>query len=764
MAKATSKSKKIIGIILISFLFLLFLNNFINFSYAQNSDNSYSIPNKFQIFEFTEFSDTLLNKSSIDIDLPSSTWNISSIELNFTNIELEKEIIEVETEDSGSKNLNKQKPAYAVQINNTGATFISAVEIKGNLGTPSTTTNITVQINGYNPSTNTPNNTIYGSTILNISTDIGWYIQTFPTPIYLPEGNYFLVLNGTGMEGTGDTGKYYWFFNDFNPNNPNLYTAEWNMGWNSIGQGSPFLYKLYKKEGIKLNPEDINMTAEINGNTYMISNSTNPGSGNLTIHNLNFPPGGENWNIPIRNNQSFDLIFNVSYGVKIHNIFFSIGSVLIEENQENIWKLTPVISRKHSYYYIKIPYPKSWYNLTIYRDIGFGWENITIDVINDPFNHFLLIDNNTIIEGSDWKITANSPNIDFEVDFRSTEWEPGQTLQFSVLSPIMPGNITVIIENPLGYTTDPEVIEVQEITTEDIVYSYEIPSSSRKGIYIAYIYWNNATDAGVVSQEFQLIVPPAPKEPLHPLVIIGIVLLAIGISAFSIVPYRTIKKYRTRKIEEEQKTFSKCMDIMNLDYIIVTNKRSGLSVYEQKFTSKELNGTLISGFLQALSSFGIELMKVENQSQTIKLEYKDSIVLMSEFVNIRLILIMKESPSRYLLYSLEDLAYDTYKNYGTKIDQFNGDVRQFKGIEDLLIKHLNVSIVYPLKLVNIDNLEKIRISPTEKSVINNVISIMKKGNTDSFYIKELIPEKSCSPKDVEIILKLIEKNIFQVVN
>ncbi|MFX1317485.1 MAG: hypothetical protein ACFE9T_16605, partial [Promethearchaeota archaeon] len=179
-------------------------------------------------------------------------------------------------------------------------------------------------------------------------------------------------------------------------------------------------------------------------------------------------------------------------------------------------------------------------------------------------------------------------------------------------------------------------------------------------------------------------------------------------------------------------------------------------------TIKELNGTLISGFLQALSSFGIELMKVENQSQTIKLEYKNSIVLMSEFVNLRLILILKDNPSQYLVFSIEDLASDIYKNYGYLIDQFNGDVRQFKGIKDLLIKYLNISIIYPLKLVNIEKLEKIKTSLAEKAMIADVISIMNKKNTDTFYLKDIINEDTCNPKDFKIILKLIEKNILQV--
>jgi hypothetical protein len=196
---------------------------------------------------------------------------------------------------------------------------------------------------------------------------------------------------------------------------------------------------------------------------------------------------------------------------------------------------------------------------------------------------------------------------------------------------------------------------------------------------------------------------------------------------------------------------------------MVTDKRSGLNVYTQNFIDKEIDASLISGFLQAIHSFGIELIKVEDQSQIIKLEYKDSIVLMSEFVNVRLILIMKERPSRFFLYSIEDLTYQIYKNYGNMISSFNGDIKQFQSIEELLKKNLNLTFIYPLKIAPIEKLEKIRITQNERIYINKAVSWMKTNNQDHFLIRSLLNGKECNPKDVELILNLLEKNIFQLI-
>ncbi|MFW9881624.1 MAG: hypothetical protein ACFFG0_51820, partial [Candidatus Thorarchaeota archaeon] len=726
----------------------------IPYSYAQENGESEKFDAQFEIFEFSEKSETFFNQKSINFELPSLKWNVSNLELNFTNIEIDKESIEVEAEDSGAKNLNKQKPGYTVQINVTTTIILSAVEIFGYLGAPTTTTNLTVQINGYNVGTNTPNNIIYGSTLINITSDDKWYMQTFSNPVYLSPGNYFLVLNGTAM-ATTDPGRYYWFFNDVNPNHPELYTSEYASGWKPGVQGAPFLYKLHKKSGVKINPEDVNMTAKIFNDTYFISNSLTLGTGNLSISNLNYFPGTDQFSIAIKNNQSLDLIFNVSYFVGMDNLIISQGSVLIEENEENIWNVIPILTPEANNYIIKFHYPKSWYNITIRRDMVDITSNITIDSINN----IIFISNAEIIAGTDWLITANSPHINFNLYLPKIKFEPEEELKFSLLEPVIPGNYTFILYDSLDFEI---ARENRVVPSDSIIFTYNIPSKPQEGKYKAFIYLFNGTDAGILYQEFEIILPPEPFT-IDPLIVFLLVIILISGFILSIISYFGIKKFRTQQADKKQKLYNSCIDVLNLDYIMVTDKKSGLNVYAQNLSTKTIDAALISGFLQAIHSFGIELIKVEDQSQTIKLEYKDSIVLMSEFVNVRLVLIMKENPSRFFLYSLEELAYEIYKSYGTMMDSFNGDVAPFQSIEILLKQYLNLSFVYPLKITQNEKLEKIRITQNERLYIDRARSLMKAKNMNHFYINSVLPEKECSPKDVEIVLNLIDKKIFQYV-
>ena len=202
------------------------------------------------------------------------------------------------------------------------------------------------------------------------------------------------------------------------------------------------------------------------------------------------------------------------------------------------------------------------------------------------------------------------------------------------------------------------------------------------------------------------------------------------------------------------------MDVLNLDFIMISQKASGLNIYEQVISGEKRDATLISGFLQAIRAFGIDLTGSEEQSQSIKLEYQKSRILMSEFKDFRIINIFKDSPSKDFKDSLDPLSRDIDKYYGKLIKNFLGDLSKFKGIEELLDKHLHLSLVYPLKLIMPKN---IKLDSAEKMLVKKALNIMKKRNMDYFYVSYLFAEKEFNVRNAEKILKLVEKNVFQPV-
>ncbi|TFF98937.1 MAG: hypothetical protein EU540_07555 [Promethearchaeota archaeon] len=243
----------------------------------------------------------------------------------------------------------------------------------------------------------------------------------------------------------------------------------------------------------------------------------------------------------------------------------------------------------------------------------------------------------------------------------------------------------------------------------------------------------------------------------YSLVVIAVIITGLVIAGgfASLTAYKKVIKNRELK---KQRLHNKFLDAFNLNNVIVINKKSGLNVYEQFFAGKKLDATLISGFLDAIRAFGIELTSAYEQSQSISLEYKDSKILMSEFKDFRMIFILKDRPSEEFLKSVTALSYDIDREYGELLQKFAGNLTPFAGIKGLIEHHLNTSFISPLKIIDI---EKIELSPAERSLVQKAKSIMKQNKLDYFFTTFLMPEQAYDPKRTQLIFQLIEKKVFQ---
>jgi len=739
--------------IFITLIFILgFLQN-IHFSSAQSNGESLTLPISFEMMEFSEKTESNERISSIEISLPSETWNITNLELNFSDIRLGKEIKTIE-DKGGEQDIKtiswRDYRGFAVQINITVPTIIFGVYLSGYvLGDPKLP--LYVQIQGYDIDNDIPDENILGNSYLNIlpEDNTTWHIQTFDDEVSLSPGQYFLVINGSELDTPFDKTEYNIFNNESGSTNSNLYTSKFDGAqWSVEAIGKPLLYKLIQRVNTTFNPEEINMTAEIHGDYYPILNGTTSGTGFLTFNDT-ITPSTDLFIIPIKNYRVTEIIFNLIYHVKLQNSFFSEGNVLIQEDLENTWTLSPNINRYYDNYSVKFYYPSSWDILMVKKNNV----DISLNVSIDPFNKFVFIPNNIITVDSSWEIIASSPNVVFDVNLPVLEWEPGQELQFTVNAPIAEGNLTFFLINPLGFGYE-EPIEIKEVTSDEILFSYIIPSNSRKGSYIIKMYWNNATDAGVQTQVFTIVLPFV-LDPMLIVIIVGSIAI-VSIAGFT--TYKVINNLKRKHEAYRQTIFNKYVDVLNLEYFIIIHKKSGLNVYEQILASKTIDPSLISGFLEAIRSFGIELTSVDKQSQTIKLEYQQSKILMSEFKSFRILLIMKENPSHDFLESIKALSYDIDDKYGNLIENFKGNVRNFTGIKDLLEQHLQTSLIYPLQIVK----EDAKLKSDEKSIVNRAKTIMKRNNMDYFIVTKLLSvRKEFDAKDAEIILNLIKKKTFQ---
>ena len=151
-------------------------------SYAQGEEKSHELPLNFELEEIFEINGKNESITQIDIDLGASTYNITGIELNFTNIKMGRQIKTIEDENFGYDVIyNKTGPppdkftaCLAMEIRLENDTILYGVYIFG-FREPTTTRNITFQIRGYYGAGDYPNNKTYLSQTLNMSTERTWY-------------------------------------------------------------------------------------------------------------------------------------------------------------------------------------------------------------------------------------------------------------------------------------------------------------------------------------------------------------------------------------------------------------------------------------------------------------------------------------------------------------------------------------------------------------------------------------------------------------
>jgi len=741
------KTKVLIIINMTLLIFLLGLNSRPNNANAQSNGDSLTIDVNYSIHEFANFSTIQTNTNNINISLPSTKWNITNLELDFNNIKLGEEVQSIEEGGDSFKSIYKSVKGYGVQLNITEDITLLGVYIYGYLeAIPKS--DVYVQINGYGQANDLPNNTVYGEPVqINISSIPNWYIQSFPEPISLSKGNYYLVVNGSAYI-TSDNSKHNWFLNEDDSIHTNLYISKYDgSDWSIEGQGKPFRHKLIQRTDQSYNPEAINMTIEVDGNIYNITDDL-PGSGKVDIHNINLPLNQTDLIFPVYHNQSVELMFNVSSILELENYLASPGTLQISETHDIHWSVIPIINPDFSNYTVKFNFPQNWLDVNVLRnDI-----NITDIVDINYTENDIFIPTNLISEGDLWEITARSSKIDFDLDVSRTEFLAGQELKFFISEPLLNGNYTFNLNDPFHdkiYTSN------KTIPSESNSFTYIIPSSAIDGNYKAYIYWFNGTDAGVTTQIFVITLPP----PAINWFLVVSVIIVIGLtSAVSASSYVLIKKSRKKSASRKETIYNRCMDILNLNYLIIIEKQSSLNVYDQVFTDKKLNTTLISGFLEAIRTFGLDITGSEEHSQTIKLEYKNSKIIMSDFKNFRIIFIMKDLPSNQFFDSIKALSYEIEEKYGTHLKEFKGNLQPFKNMEDLIKKHFGTSFLYPLKVVGKG---KTKISATEKAMIGRAMASMKKNKSQYCYTTQLMQEKGFNSKDIEIIFSLINKKIFE---
>jgi len=119
-----------------------------------------------------------------------------------------------------------------------------------------------------------------------------------------------------------------------------------------------------------------------------------------------------------------------------------------------------------------------------------------------------------------------------------------------------------------------------------------------------------------------------------------------------------------------------------LNYLIVTEKSSGLTLYNYNFTPLDVDTALFSGFLNAIQNFGSEIYS-ETTVMT-RLSYKTFEILLDDEEAIIAALILRGNPTENTTQRLRIFTKEFSKKFQKEIMLWGGNAKLFNPADDLI--------------------------------------------------------------------------------
>ncbi|GAB4319276.1 MAG: hypothetical protein Kow0069_22800 [Promethearchaeota archaeon] len=216
---------------------------------------------------------------------------------------------------------------------------------------------------------------------------------------------------------------------------------------------------------------------------------------------------------------------------------------------------------------------------------------------------------------------------------------------------------------------------------------------------------------------------------------------------------------RRRRQEQLVSVANAFDDAVNLLHVLVIYKATGTCIYFKSFAAEEINPDLISGFLQAVHSFGSELKGVTEALDEMK--YGENTLLMNDGETVRTTLVLSKPPSQNLRATLSRFTLAFEDRYREHLADWKGQLGVFKGADDLVDELLNTSVILPHQIN--ENLEGFK--KTKEELARAVFRIARKlaaGERSYFFIAMLVQEAveklKRTPPEVLIAVDELRRN------
>ena len=423
-------------------------------------------------------------------------------------------------------------------------------------------------------------------------------------------------------------------------------------------------------------------------------------------------------------------------------------------------------------YWINFTVPKSWENITVYNASELILENPSLGAARNGYRELQIY---PASNGSNWYITAEEDRLKSNVIvlFKPEKITPGEHFRLKFNATLLNGSKIIPfqgVEITVDLYVNGEFLEDLQNSTDYrgiVTFRIIIPNYADS----MYLNVDLPGTLNYTSTSFQIndiIVSSPPDSPdgltltdLIPLFIIIGIVAGAGIGAFGI--YQQILIPRKKKIKKVvDKTMTQFEDVINIEYILVLYKNSGVALYFKSMGTERIDPDLVSGFISAVSSFG---EKIDLQESLSEMKYGKKTLLLSDGEYIRAAVILGKEASETLRKNLNKFVKEFESKYADVLPDWRSNLKDFKEAGDLINKAFNTSIILPhitqYKLSDIKNLEN-KISST---ILYTAESILEESERDFFFIGKLIHRiKEENEKEISDIFvgikELQEKNIF----
>ena len=398
-----------------------------------------------------------------------------------------------------------------------------------------------------------------------------------------------------------------------------------------------------------------------------------------------------------------------------------------------------------SNYRINFTIPETWENPTAFNASEPIIGNTQLGPLKNGYREFEIC---SASNGTNWYITAEVSRLETDMNIISKpdKIQPGNDFDITFYVTYFNGSndvpfqgVEVAVET---YIND-ELDRVETDSTDEqgiVLFRMFVPNDAAS----IYLSVNLPGTIEHTSTSFQItdisIINPSSSptginliELVPIIIIIGIVgsasIGAVGVYKGVIIP----KKRREDNALEEIKTIFD--DAINIEYIVVIYKESGVSIFFKSMGLENVDPDLISGFISAVSSFGA---KIELQESLTEMKYGEKSLLLSDGKYIRVGIVLSKKGSKLMRTHLKQFVEEFEERYADVLPNWQSSLLIFRDADDLVDKIFNTSIILPhIVKYTISDIKNLKHN-VSKNILYEADTLLDEPGRDYFFIGKIL--------------------------